>query len=90
MKNAEAREKEWAAEKQLANNNLRALIGNAQKVITPLGSVGWVRHEEKPVTDWGAVGKSAGPLHPEIVEANTKNQKGTDYIPRLVVKKEER
>jgi predicted phage-related endonuclease len=80
MKDAETREKEAAAEKQLANNQLRALIGDAQKAITPLGSIGWVRPQEKDVTDWAEVGKAVGPLHPEIVEANTKPEQRTAYL----------
>jgi hypothetical protein len=27
-------------------------VGDAQKAITPLGTVGWVRPEEKTVVDW--------------------------------------
>ena len=55
MKAAEDAEKAATADKQLANNHLRALIGDAQKAITPMGSVGWVRAKEGGVaTDWKA------------------------------------
>ena len=51
MKVAEDQEKMAGESKQFANNQLRALIGDAQKVVTPLGTVSWVRPEKKPVTD---------------------------------------
>jgi len=51
MKSADDREKEAGEQKQLANNQLRALVGDAQKVVTPFGTCGWVRPEKKPVTD---------------------------------------
>jgi predicted phage-related endonuclease len=52
MKLASDAEKEAAERKQEANNHLRALVGNAQKAQTPLGTIGWVRPEKKSVTDW--------------------------------------
>jgi predicted phage-related endonuclease len=51
MKLADDAEKEAKEKKQLANNHLRALVGDAQKCVTPLGSIGWVRPEEKQVVD---------------------------------------
>ena len=54
MKQADDECKAAEDRKREANNNLRALVGQAQKVITPLGSIGWVRPEEKKVTDWQA------------------------------------
>jgi hypothetical protein len=38
----------------LANNQLRALVGDAQKCVTTLGTIGWVRPEEKIEVDWKA------------------------------------
>ena len=52
MKSADDKVKEATELKTLANNHLRALVGDAQKAITPLGTVGWVRPEEKAVVDW--------------------------------------
>jgi putative phage-type endonuclease len=80
MKSADDAEKEAAEQKQLANNHLRALIGDAQKCVTLLGTVGWVRPEEKDVTDYAAVGEEVGPLHPEIVKKHTKPKQGTAYL----------
>lgn len=80
MKEAEEAEKQAAAEKQLANNHLRVLIGNAQKAETPLGSVGWVRPEKKDVTDWAEVGKKVGTLHPEVVAEFTKPEQRASFL----------
>jgi predicted phage-related endonuclease len=80
MKRADDEEKEAAENKQEANNHLRALIGDAWKCVTPLGTVGWVRPEKKDVTDFAAVGKELGPLHPEIVAKHTKEEQGTAYL----------
>jgi predicted phage-related endonuclease len=52
MKLADDAEKVAAAEKQLANNELRALIGDAKSARTPFGTIGWVRPQERLVTDW--------------------------------------
>lgn len=80
MKAADDAEKEAGERKELANNQLRALIGDAQKALTPFGTVGWVRPEKKPVTDWSAVGKQVGPLHPEVIEANTEDKQNAAYL----------
>ncbi|MGA7885268.1 MAG: YqaJ viral recombinase family protein [Acidobacteriaceae bacterium] len=72
-KAAEGKERE-------ANNHLRALVGEAQKCITPMGTIGWVRPEETEVTDWAAVGKDLGSLHPDTVELHTKPKQGTAYL----------
>ena len=80
MKTADDAMKDAAEDKQQANNHLRALIGDAWKCVTPLGTVGWVRPEKKDVTDFAAVGKELGPLHPEIVAKHTKEEQGTAYL----------
>ena len=80
MKEAEEAENKAKEEKQLANNHLRALIGDAQKAITPLGSIGWVRPEKKEVTDWAEVGKKVGPLHPEVVTEFTAEEQRASYL----------
>lgn len=90
MKQAEDAEKVAEADKQLANNHLRALVGGAQKAMTPLGSVGWVRPEKKEVTDWGAVGNKLGPLHPEVIGEFTKEERRASYLRAWWNKKKER
>ena len=80
MKTADDAMKDAAEDKQEANNHLRALIGDAWKCVTPLGTVGWVRPEKKDVTNFAAVGKELGPLHPEIVAKHTKEEQGTAYL----------
>ena len=80
MKTADDAEKEAAEQKQLANNQLRALLGDAQKCVTPLGSVAWVRSEEKDVTNWSEVGKKVGPQHPEVVKEFTAPQQRAAYL----------
>lgn len=52
MKLADDEVKAAEDRKREANNHLRLLIGDAQKALTPLGSVGWVRPEKKLETDW--------------------------------------
>jgi predicted phage-related endonuclease len=80
MKLASADKKGAEDRERLANNNLRALVGDAQKAITPMGTVGWIRPEEKEVTDWDAVGKKIGPLHPEVVaEFTEKAQRAASF-----------
>ena len=80
MKVADDAEKEAGERKQLANNHLRALLGDAQKCVTPLGSVAWVRSEEKDVTNWSEVGKKVGPQHPEVVKEFTAPQQRAAYL----------
>ena len=80
MRAANLEKEKWEAREREANNNLRALIGDAQKCITPLGSIGWVRPEMKPVTDWSEVGKQVGPMHPEVVTAHTKDEQRSAYL----------
>jgi predicted phage-related endonuclease len=80
MKRADRDEDEAIERKRLANNKLRDLVGNAQKAITPMGTIGWVRPEKKDVTDWFAVGKEVGPLHPEIIEKHTGPMQREAYL----------
>ena len=80
MKSADDREKEAGEQKQLANNQLRALVGDAQKAVTPFGTVGWVRPEKKDVTDWAEVGKKVGTLHPEVVKELTHEEQRTVFL----------
>jgi putative phage-type endonuclease len=80
MRAASEQKATWEAREREANNHLRALIGDAQKAITPMGSVGWVRPEKKLVTDWEAVGKEVGPLHPEIVKAHTEEEQRAAFL----------
>jgi predicted phage-related endonuclease len=80
MKLADDKEKAAKEEKQLANNNLRALVGNAQKVITPLGTLGWVRPEARPVIDWKGVAEKHQLTHPEITKEFTKIRKDDPYF----------
>ena len=80
MKLADDAEKEAGERKQLANNHLRALVGDAQKCVTPLGSIGWVRPEKKDVTDFAAVGKEVAPLHPDVVKKFTAAKQGAAYL----------
>jgi predicted phage-related endonuclease len=80
MKLADDQEKEAGENKQFANNQLRALLGDAQKVVTPLGTVGWVRPETKDATNWSEVGKKVGPLHPEVVKEFTAPKEITAYL----------
>lgn len=54
MKAASEQKSVWEGREREANNHLRALIGEAQKAVTPLGTLGWVRPEKKDVTDWPA------------------------------------
>jgi predicted phage-related endonuclease len=71
MKEAEDAEKQAAEKKQLANNHLRALVGDAQKAITPLGTVGWVRPEEHNATNYKTAFEvlSVKCPGPEVVQA---------------------
>jgi putative phage-type endonuclease len=80
MKLADDAEKEAGERKQLANNHLRALVGDAQKCVTDLGTIGWVRPEKKDVTDWAAVGKKVGPMHPGVVQSLTEPKQSTAYL----------
>lgn len=80
MKIADDAETQAGEQKQLANNHLRALVGDAQKAVTPLGTVGWVRPETKDVTNWAEVGKKVGPLHPETVKEFTAPKSITAYL----------
>ncbi len=80
MKVADDAEKEAGERKQLANNHLRALLGDAQKCVTPLGTIGWVRPETKDATNWSEVGKKVGPLHPEVVKEFTAPKEITAYL----------
>lgn len=80
MKAASAEKERWEAREREANNHLRALVGDAQKCVTPLGTIGWVRPEKKPVTDWAGVGKQVGPLHPDVVLEHTEDKQGTAYL----------
>lgn len=80
MKSADDRIKEATELKTLANNHLRALVGDAQKAITPLGTVGWIRPEKKETTNWDEVGKKVGPLHPEVVKEFTKEKQNEAYL----------
>ena len=80
MKEAEDAEKKATAEKQLANNHLRVLVGDAESAETPLGTIGWVRHEKKDVTNWEAVGKKVGPEHPEVIKEFTKPEQRTNFL----------
>jgi putative phage-type endonuclease len=80
MKLADNAEKEFAEIKREANNHLRALVGNAQKAMTPLGSIGWVRPEMKDVTDWAEVGKQLGVYSPEVVAKFTKPRQNEAYL----------
>jgi predicted phage-related endonuclease len=70
MKTAEETERQAAADKQLANNHLRALIGDAQKAITPLGSMGWVRPKEGESTDWKAAAERLSALYEDARSAD--------------------
>jgi predicted phage-related endonuclease len=70
MKAAEDAEKAAAADKQLANNHLRALIRDAQKAITPLGSIGWVRPKEGASTDWKAAAERLSALYEDARSAD--------------------
>jgi putative phage-type endonuclease len=79
MKDAEDAEKQAAADKQLANNHLRALIGDAQKAITPMGSVGWVRPKEDGVTtDWKAFALACN--RPDLQPQFEKPAERTAYL----------
>jgi putative phage-type endonuclease len=80
MKLADDQEKEAGENKQFANNQLRALVGDAQKCVTPLGTIGWVRPETKDATNWSEVGKKVGPLHPEVVKEFTAPKEITAYL----------
>lgn len=65
MKAADDEETAAADRKREANNHLRALVGDAQKAMTPIGSIGWIRPEEKQVTDWTAVATQLSSLYDE-------------------------
>lgn len=71
---------------RLANNQLRALIGDAQKAITPLGPIGWVRPVEKLETDWEAVARELGATmydpktFPETVAAHSTTKQNAPYL----------
>lgn len=93
LKMKEADEEAKAAEdrKREANNHLRALLGDAQKAMTPYGSVGWVRPAEKDVTDWEAVATTLSALYDDaraqnappalaVVEQFTKPKQNDAYL----------
>jgi len=69
MKTADDEAKAAEDRKREANNHLRALLGDAQKAMTPYGSVGWVRPEEKGITDWARVVNDLRPYLTEEVFA---------------------
>jgi len=73
MKTADDEAKSAEDRKREANNHLRALLGDAQKAMTPYGSVGWVRPEKKEVTDWEKAFKTlAERTHaPEVLRGMT-------------------
>lgn len=71
MKAADDDEKDAKERKQLANNHLRALVGDSQKAIVKgVGTLGWVRPEEKLVTDEKAALAALVPLYDEARAAN--------------------
>jgi predicted phage-related endonuclease len=71
MKTADDEEKAAADRKRLANNHLRALVGDAQKAIVKgVGTVGWIRPEEKQVVDDKAALAALVPLYEEARAAD--------------------
>ena len=87
MKLADDQCKAAEERKQLANNQLRALIGDAQKAITLLGSVGWVRPKPRTETDWKTAfldlvqcgGLSEETIR-QIVETNSKPRHDSPFL----------
>lgn len=85
MKQADEDVKEATDRKNLANNQLRALIGDYDKAQTPVGSVGWVRPKERQVTDYQAL---ANDLRQEVssdtwdasIAAHTKPRQDGAYL----------
>jgi putative phage-type endonuclease len=71
MKQADDDEKSAADRKREANNHLRVLVGDAQKAITPIGSVGWIRPVQKDVTDYAAVVEELAPLYDRVRAAQS-------------------
>ena len=55
MKLASAEKNAWEEREREANNHLRALVGPAQKALTPLGTIGWVRPKAKTDVNWQAI-----------------------------------
>jgi putative phage-type endonuclease len=79
MKVADDAEKEAGERKQLANNHLRALIGDAQKVVTPLGTVSWVRPEPRKTVDWKAIAAELW-IPVNVIEAHTNETPVTPFV----------
>lgn len=80
MKLADDQEKAACEQKQLANNHLRALIGDAKNAKTPLGTVGWVRPQKKSVVDVKGFYEAVGHLHPDIVGALTSEEQNSPFL----------
>lgn len=71
MKQADDEETAAGDRKRLANNHLRALVGDAQKAIVKgAGSIGWVRPKEKHVVDEKAALDALAPLYDEARAAD--------------------
>lgn len=91
MKLADDEVKAAEDRKREANNHLRLLVGDAQKALTPLGSVGWVRPEEKLVTDWDAAAAKLATLYDDarsqdavtsaqVIESHTAPKRNEPYL----------
>jgi predicted phage-related endonuclease len=80
MKQADDAIKEAEERKQLANNHLRALIGDAKSAKTPLGTIGWIRPQKKDVTDWKGFGEELAPEFPNILARHTAPKQNEPYL----------
>ncbi len=79
MKLADDECKQAEERKQLANNNLRALIADAEKAKTPLGTVGWVRSKPQMLIDWESVAMECN-APSGLIEAHTSIRPREPYL----------
>lgn len=79
LKTAEDAIKSAEAAKQFAKNTLASLLADADKAVTPMGKVGWVRPKPSQDTDWRSLAESLNPS-PELVAQFTRPKQSSAYI----------
>ena len=80
MKQADDEEKDAKERKTLANNQLRALVGEAQKAITPLGTIGWIRPSARYIVDYRALAEKYKLTQPEVLKEFTFERHDEPYL----------
>lgn len=79
LKSAEDALKDAEARKQFAKNTLASLLADADKAVTPMGKIGWVRPKPSQDTDWKSLAESLTPSA-ELVAQFTKPRQNGAYI----------